>query len=114
MVSYDFYIATYRGDSLGENDFHRLSRRAEAMLSRYKRIYTVSGTPESEHMAICAMADALAYYEAAANGSLTTSVSVGSVSSSASAPAVDMSLKAQERELYRCASEYLEIYRGCV
>ena len=64
-------------------------------------------------MAVCAMADALYYFETAANGGAVTSSSIGSVSSSQQAPEVDVSAKAQNRELYRCASLYLDIYRGC-
>ena len=64
-------------------------------------------------MAICAMADAMFYFEQAQNGGIITSSSVGSVSSSSSASAVDISPKAQAGELYRCAKQYLDIYRGC-
>ena len=67
----------------------------------------------AEDMAVCAMADALYYYEAAANGLLVQSASVGSVSSSSAGGALpDMSPRAQSAELYRCAQLYLDIYRG--
>lgn len=113
MADYEFYVESYKGDSLSLDDFLRLIKRAEAKLSRYERIYIVSGTDEARSMALCAMADALYYYETAENGGLTQSSSVGSVSSSFSALQVDLSPKAQNRELYRCASQYLNIYRGC-
>jgi hypothetical protein len=59
------------------------------------------------------MADAMYYFETAANGGLVTSSSIGSVSSSRKVDTVDTSPRAQARELYRCASLYLDIYRGC-
>lgn len=117
MVDYLFYATTYSGDSIAEVDFPRLAKRAGEQLARYKRIYTVTAPDEAaESMAICAMADALAYYEAAQNGDsgAVNSASIGSVSVSyAGNAAVDVSQAAQERELYRCARQYLDIYRGC-
>lgn len=113
MADYEFYASVYMGDSIPENEFPRLAKRAGEQLSRYKRIYTVTAPEQnSEDMAICAMADALAYYEAAQNGENVSSASIGSVSVSYSAP-VDVSQAAQERALYRCARTYLDIYRGC-
>ena len=114
MPDYSFYITQYLGDSISCDDFPRLAKRAAAKLERYKRIYTVTVPDDSaEDMAICAMADALNYYEAAQDpfGGSVSSANVGSVSVSYNT--VDMSEKAQERELYRCACMYLDIYRGC-
>lgn len=68
-----------------------------------------------EAMAVCAMADALAYFTAAQNGmGAVASASVGSVSVSYAntSNAVDLSPKGQAKELYRCASLYLDFYRG--
>lgn len=68
-----------------------------------------------EAMAVCAMADALAYFTAVQNGmGAVASASIGSVSVSygVTANAVDLSPKGQAKELYRCASLYLEFYRG--
>ncbi len=118
MADYEFYASVYMGDSIPENEFPRLAKRAGEQLSRYKRIYTVTAPEQtSEDMAICAMADALAYYEAAQNGTggPVSAASIGSVSVSysGSANAVDTSQAAQARELYRCAKMYLDIYRGC-
>lgn len=110
MADYAFYIGTYMGGSIPLNDFTRLAGRASDQLHRYKRIYTVAApNPCSEDKAICAMADALYYYETVAN--TPQSSSIGSVSSSQGS-AVDISAKAQSKELYRCASMYLDIYRG--
>lgn len=68
-----------------------------------------------EAMAVCAMAEALAYFAAAQNGmGAVASASIGSVSVSYgnAANTVDLSSKGQSRELYRCASLYLDFYRG--
>ena len=117
MVTYDFYANTYRGSSIPGADWPLFEARAAEQLARYKRIYTVTAPDENaEAMAICAMADALAYFAAAQNGTggAVASASIGSVSVSyaGAASVVDLSPKGQSRELYRCASQYLEIYRG--
>lgn len=123
MADYEFYTGTYLGGSIPAADFPRLSARASQQLERYKRLYTVAvpvtigedlvATPVagSEDMAVCAMADALYYFETATN--MPQSSSIGSVSSSRGT-AVDISPKAQAAELYRCATMYLEIYRGAL
>lgn len=117
MVDYEFYKNSYGGCSIAEAEFSVYVRRAEDQLRRYKRIYTVTAPEEtSEGMAVCAMADALAYFTAAQNGAggVISSASIGSVSVSygSAAAAVDLSPKGQEKELYRCACRYLDIYRG--
>ncbi len=68
-----------------------------------------------EAMAVCAMADVLAYYVAAQNGAgAVTSASIGSVSVSYgnAANSIDLSPKGLAKELYRSASLYLDFYRG--
>lgn len=120
MVNHEFYKSKYHGGSISAQEWPVFEARAAAQLKRYKRIYTVTvpeGEPEAESMAICAMADALAYFTAALNGAggPVASASIGSVSVSyagASGGAVDLSAKGQAQELYRCASQYLDIYRG--
>lgn len=116
MVSYEFYQTEYGGSSVPETEFPTLARDAAAQLTRYKRIYQVhipTAEPDPEQMALCAMVDALYYFQVAQSGGLASSVSVGSVSSSRAQSAVpDVSPAAQAAELYRCASLYLEIYRG--
>lgn len=116
MVEYVFYRETYRGSSLTAEEWAIFGKRAEEQLARYKRIYTVTATEtDAEAMAVCAMADSLAYFCAAQNGSggAVTSASIGSVSVSyGGAQAVDISPKAQEKELLRCARLYLDVYRG--
>ena len=95
-------------------EWRYLLKQATAKLEHYKRIYTVTAPDEkAEKMAICAMIDALYFYATAQNGEMVSSASIGSVSVNYNAPkAVDLSPKAQEKELFRCASLYLEIYRG--
>lgn len=117
MVTFGFYANTYRGSSIPEVDWNLFEKRADDQLQRFKRIYTVTAPNENaEAMAVCAMADALAYFTAAQNGAggAVASASIGSVSVSyaGAASAVDLSPKGQTKELYRCASQYLEIYRG--
>ena len=114
MPDHGFYRLRYRGDSIPAQEFPRLASQAEATLRRYRRLYRVRAPEEcSEALAICAMADALYYFETVQNGGVLASSSIGSVSSSFQAGAVDASPKAQEKELYRCACLYLDIYRGC-
>ena len=115
MVGYEFYQRAYGGSSLSPADWATFGKRAEEQLARYKRIYTVTAPEnDSEALAVCAMADALAYFTAVQNGSGATvsSASIGSVSVSYGGQVVDCSPKAQERELLRCARLYLDIYRG--
>lgn len=113
-VTYNFYATVYLGGSIPETDFPRLAARASQKLAQYKRLYTVLPLTDaeddtSEDMAVCAMSDAMYYFETAQNA--PQSSSIGSVSSSRGT-AVDISPKAQAAELYRCAAMYLEIYRG--
>lgn len=113
MVDYDFYRNQYGGNSVPEQEFILFAREAQAQLDRYKRIYQVTAPQEdSENLAACAMLDTLYYYSQAQNGELTASVKIGSVSSGAQTTQPDTSPAAQEKELYRCARLYLEIYRG--
>ena len=112
MPDYTFYADYYNGNSIPSEDFSRIAKRASAQFDRYKRIYKVGGDDVAQKMAICAMADALYYFETAANGGIVTGSAIGSVSTSVQVPSVDISEKAQSRELYRCASLYVEIYRG--
>lgn len=116
MVSYDFYLNEYHGSSVSADHWDVLEQEASAKLSQYMRKYTVTA-PEvnSEAMAVCAMAEVLDYFEAAQNGAgAVQSASIGSVSVSYgnAAAGVDLSNKGREKELYRCARLYLDIYRG--
>ncbi len=116
MVDFGFYTGSYHGSSIPVEDWAAYEARAAAQLARYKRIYTVTA-PErnAESMAVCAMAEALYGFDLIANGEggAVQSASIGSVSVSYGGhSAIDISPKAQEKELYRCAGLYLDIYRG--
>ena len=118
MVDFDFYLNVYHGSSIPAEEWSAHEGRASAQLARYQRIYTVAAPgPDSEAMAVCAMAEALYSFDLLANGEggPVQSVSIGSVSvsyGSSAAQAVDLTPKGQSRELYRCASLYLDVYRG--
>lgn len=115
MVDFDFYTNTYRGSSIPLEEWVLFASRAAEQLARYKRIYTVTAPEkDSEAMAVCAIADALAYFAAAQSGAggTVTAASIGSVSVSYGSVTVDLSPKGQEKELMRCARMYLDIYRG--
>lgn len=116
MTDYYFYTNDYMGESIPGEEFPRFARRAAEQLAQYKRRYTVTAPEENaESMAICAMADALYYFDAAQNGADSTigSMSIGSVSVSYTGTGVDPTAAGQAKELYRCACRYLDIYRGC-
>lgn len=106
MADYTFYEEQYYGSSISKEDWPAAQREAEAVLSRYERIYTVTGDDFSRDMALCALADTLFYY---ADAQLS-SASIGSVSETRAS--VDLSPQAQSKALYAAASRYLEIYRG--
>lgn len=117
MVEYLFYLNTYQGSSIAPEEWPVYEAQAAAKLAKYKQMYTVTAPEaDSEALAVCAMADAMAYFAAAQNGSggAVTSASIGSVSVSygGGASSLDLSIRGQEKELYRCACQYLRIYRG--
>lgn len=120
MVDFEFYKNAYMGGSVSQMDWPTYEARAADELARYKRIYTVSapdGSKDAESMAICAMAEQIHGFDLIANGEggAIQSASIGSVSTSfgsTGAQAVDATPAGQAKALYRCASLYLDIYRG--
>lgn len=116
MVEYGFYTDTYHGASITAEDWPFFESQAQAKLRYFKRIYTVTALDtDSEKMAVCAMADTLAFYTAAQNssGGPVSSASIGSVSVSYGGTSqLDVSVRAQEKEMYKAAQAYLDIYRG--
>ncbi|MDY4166979.1 MAG: hypothetical protein SOY27_05745 [Fournierella sp.] len=111
MVEYAFYRDVWAGE-MTEQEFAAAERAAAAQLGRYKRIYRVTAPEEnSEALAVCAMAEAIHFYEAAENGQLLAGMQLGSLSQTRAAPAPDVSPAAKSRELYRCAGLYLDIRR---
>lgn len=116
MVTYDFYVDKYQGSSVSVENWPALERDASARLQYYKKTYTVSETDEfTEAMAICAMAEVLDYFEQLENGTFVVqSASVGSVSVNYdnSAKSVDISAKSREKEVFKAARLYIDVYRG--
>ena len=114
---YRFYQERYHGTALSESDFREAAARAADVLHGYEKAYQVRGSEEEKAMALCAMAEAIAYFDAAQNGhGGLRYAKVGSVSVSGKGiySQVDISPKAQERELYRAALRYLDICRAVV
>lgn len=117
MSRYEFYTSNFHGALIPAEELDYYADRAQEQLEEYKRAFTVTEPKEgAEEMAVYAMAEALYSFDAAMNASAgVSSASIGSVSTSYSSPAgkIDISPAGQERELYRCARRYLDIYRGC-
>ena len=114
QADYGFYREVFRG-SMEEAAFLEAAARAEDVLRGYERAYRVTGSAEDRARAVCAMAEVIAYFDAAQNGEGGLRYAkVGSVSVSGKGiySQVDISASAQERELYRTAGRYLDIYRG--
>lgn len=106
MVEYDFYVNSYLGSAIPEKAFPGMAARAQEALRRFESIYRVASSGEnSRNMALCAMAEAV--YEAQRQGGMR-SASVGSVT----VHYEDGSQRELNRELYRRACIYLDIYRG--
>lgn len=112
---YQFYLTSYGGTALSEEEFPELCRRAKEKLAYFCRIYRVTGSDRDKNMAVCAMAEVIDYFQAAQNGQGGLRyASVGTVSASGKGvySQVDISPQAQEKALYRTACMYLDIYRG--
>ena len=110
-----FYRETYGGSALSEAELGEAVKRAAEVLGEYERSFRVSGDEVARKMALCAMAEAIVYFQKAQNGEgglRYAKVGTVSVSGKGIYSAVDISPKAQERELYRTACRYLDIYRG--
>ncbi len=110
-----FYTDIYGGQLEGQ-ELCLYLRRAQETLARFERMFTVTeAVPNGRKLAICAMADAMAYFTAAQNGQgglRYASVGTVSISGKGIYSAMDITPKAQEQELLRCARTYLELYRG--
>ena len=112
---YRFYVDTYGGSALTQAELPEAAKRASEVLGQYERSYRVTGDEVARKMAICAMAEAIVYFQKAQNGEgglRYAKVGTVSVSGKGIYSAVDISPQAQERELYRTACRYLDIYRG--
>lgn len=112
---YDFYRNVYRGTAIEQGEFSELLQRARDQLAMYRRSYRVEGEENQEKMALCALAEAIGYFDAAQNGEgglRYASVGTVSISGKGIYSQVDISPQAQARELFRTAGRYLKIYRG--
>lgn len=112
---YGFYRDSYRGTALGAEEFPEALTRAQEQLAAYERSYRVTGDENARKLALCALADAIVYFQNAQSGEgglRYAKVGTMSVSGKGIYSAVDISPKAQERELYRITCRYLDIYRG--
>ena len=109
----EFYRDVY-GGQMAQPEVYL--KRAQEKLRQLERSYSVTeAVTDGRKMAICAMAEAMEYFETAQNGRgglRYASVGTVSVSGKGIYSAVDISPAAQEKELYRCAQVYLDIYRG--
>lgn len=104
MVEHDFYLNTYLGSVVPEKVFPGFARQAEQYLHRLEKVCRVECPGEdSRAMAICAMAEELYRYEKT-RGIHYSSVGNVTVRYDSREPL--------QRLLYRCASVYLDIYRG--
>lgn len=110
-----FYREVYGGSALTEAELPEAVMRAQEALRAYERRYRVTGDENARKLAVCAMAEAIVYFQKAQNGEgglRYAKVGTVSVSGKGIYSAVDISPKAQEQELYRAACRYLDIYRG--
>ena len=111
-VDYNFYIENYHGNLIAEEDWERLSARAEERITRYENIYQVTyfDTTDGRSMAICALAETVQALDTVQGNGAVSSVSVGSVSTSyANAGGSGTSLN---RSALATLRTYADIYRG--
>ena len=118
MPDYAYYRETYLGEDIPEEAFPRCIRRAAAELARMRDVYAVAPRPgldpcEAEAMALCAIADAVYEFDQEDEARGLSSMTVGSVSESYTAPpelcATTLALRAAH---YRHeAGYYLQIGR---
>lgn len=105
MVDYTFYVDNYLGSAIPEKDFSGMVAQAQRYLNKWKRRYRVeSSGPESESMALCAMAETLWSHR----DNRLYSAKVGSIT-----VRYDRYRESLAKELYDKAVVYLDIYRGC-
>lgn len=112
---YTFYKEQYHGSTLEAGEFPEALARAGEYLNGLSRRYRVEGSEKDRKLAQCAIAEAMSYFDGARNGQgglRYASVGTVSISGKGVYSAVDISPAAQERELFRAAARYLDIYRG--
>lgn len=109
-MEYEYYVNQYRGSGIDRAAWPALARRAKDYIAWLRRHCRVSG---DETMAVCAVAEELARFDAARSGAGGLShVKIGEVSVSGGYQSLDISPEAEQRALYRAAERHLTIYRG--
>lgn len=108
MVDYDFYVNCFLGSAVSEAAFPGAAAEAARILAHFKRTYRVDGGEQAQKLAVCAMAEVLCSHAKRRGG--ISSASVGSVS--VHYGGIDAADQALNRQLYRSAATYLDIYRG--
>ncbi|MGN0652357.1 MAG: hypothetical protein ACI4KN_05105 [Gemmiger sp.] len=116
MPDYEFYVKDFLGEDIPEQAFDRLARRASDLLERYRRMFAVTpreGFVCAEECAVCAIAEAMYAFEQEDSRRGLSSVSVGSVSESYTAPPELCPQTLHNRETYYrdLARDYLRISR---
>lgn len=112
MPDYEFYRTRFGGSDLNAADFARYAAGGQRLLKSWQRRWQfLPAEPHADELAVCQLAETLAYFDWAENGGATGGISVGSVSCKGrSLPRLTPKTKAQE--LYRAAGLYFDIYRG--
>lgn len=111
-MDYGFYVTIYGGNLIAEEDFTRLSQRAEERLTRYENIYDVSYFDETNgrNLAICAIAEVIQSLDTISAGGAVASVTVGSVSTTYAT--ADGSVNNLGRSALAALRIYANVYRG--
>ncbi len=111
-MDYSFYITIYCGNLIAEEDWERLSARAEERLTRYENLYTITyfDTENGRNKAICALAEVIQSQDTVQSGGAVASVSVGSVSTTYAT--ADGSGATLSRSALAAIRIYADIYRG--
>ena len=114
-TDYEFYRSRYNGGSIPDDEWPEYSTRAEAILYRYKRIYTVTVPdyePEAEKLAVCAMAEALHSFDLIANGEggPVQSASIGAYLPASAHPALMLWICPRQVRRRNCTAALLCIW----
>lgn len=98
MPDFGYYTDCFAGSLIPEKDWYPSVTRAAQILADYKRHYRVVGDTEP---ALCAMAEAV-YTASQRKGIASTTLGSMSVHYR----------DTEQKQCYRAACQYLEIYRG--
>ena len=118
-VSYQFYVDSYSGGAISEEEWTAAEREARATVARYQRIYTVTEPePDALKMGVCAVAEVLVDHAHADNvqsDGAISSASIGSVSVSYATPSSTERMESRKRlkkECYDAFRQFCDVYRG--